>query len=242
MKSFVRHSPSSLNLFAASPALFVLEKILGHRQPGNAPMYRGVAVEEGTTHGLMNPTAHMDECSAVAFKKYDTISALSSDKRREEYRETIPGMVKSALEELRPYGVPTECQKFIEWRPAGLAFPIVGYLDYHWADHNITVDLKTTEKMPSSVKVAHARQIALYVTSNNADARACYVTPKKHATYQIENVDAHRNALHQMALRCEAFLALSEDPEFFKSITIPDLDSFYWSGPARELAFQHWKI
>lgn len=242
MKTFTRHSPSSLNLFAASPALFVLEKIMGHRQPGNAPMYRGTAVEDGVTYGLMNPGTSFEECSAAAFKKYDTISALSGDKRREDYRATIPDMVKSALDELRPYGVPTDCQKFVEWRPAGLSFPIVGYLDYHWADHNITVDLKTTEKMPSAVKVAHARQISLYVTSNNADARACYVTPKKHATYQIENVDAHRNALHQMALRCEAFLALSDDPEFFKSITIPDLDSFYWAGPARELAFQHWKI
>lgn len=242
MKSFVRHSPSSLNLFAASPALFVLEKILGHRQPGNAPMYRGTAVEDGVTAGLTDPHAQISDCVQVAYARYDTISALSSDKRREEYRTTIPDMVKAGLEELRPYGIPTECQKFVEWKPEGLVFPIVGYLDYHWADHNITVDLKTTEKMPSSVKVAHARQIALYVTSNNADARACYVTPKKHTTYQIENVDAHRNALHQMALRCEAFLALSEDPEFFKSITIPDLDSFYWSGPARELAFQHWKI
>ncbi|MBA2525937.1 MAG: PD-(D/E)XK nuclease family protein [Pyrinomonadaceae bacterium] len=242
MKSFTRHSPSSLNLFAASPALFVLEKIMGHRQPGNAPMYRGTAVEDGVTHGLMNPAASPDECNDVAFKKYDTISALSSDKRREEYRATIPAMVQLALEELRPYGIPTDCQKFVEWRPKGLVYPIVGYLDYHWSDHNITIDLKTSEKMPSAVKVAHARQISLYVTSNNADARACYVTPKKHTTYQIENVDAHRNALHQMALRCEAFLALSEDPEFFKSITIPDLDSFYWAGPARELAFQHWKI
>ena len=239
---FQRHSPSSLNLFAASPALFVLEKIMGHRQPGSAPMYRGTAVEDGVTHGLLNLAAPLDECSAVALKKYDTISALSGDKRREEYRVTIPDMVKSTLEELRPYGIPTECQKFVEWKPKGLAYPIVGFLDYHWADHNITIDLKTTEKMPSSVKVAHARQISLYVTSNNADARACYVTPKKHATYQIENVDAHRNALHQMAMRCEAFLALSEDPEFFKSITIPDLDSFYWGGPARQLAFEHWGI
>lgn len=243
MKSFTRHSPSSLNLFSGCVSMFVVEKILGHRQPSNAPMHRGTAIEDGVTHGLMNPAASMDECSAVAFKKYDTISALSSDKRREEYRATIPDMVKSALEELRPYGIPTECQKFIEWKPEGLTYPIVGYLDYHWAPHNITVDLKTTEKMPSSVKVAHARQIALYVTSNNADARACYVTPKKHTTYQIDNVDAHRSALHKMALHCEAFLAQSDDPQFFVDITVPDLESFYWSGPAsRQLAFEIWGI
>jgi hypothetical protein len=239
---FKRHSPSSLNLFAASPAMFCLEKILGLRQPVGSPAHRGTAVEDGITFGLLNPAADIKDCVDVALKKYDTISALSGDKRREDYRATIADMVKTGLEELRPYGVPSQCQGFIEWKPKGLRYPIVGYFDYHWADHNITVDLKTTEKLPSSVKVPHARQVALYVTSNNADARIAYVTPKKRATYQVDNIDAHRRALHQMALRCEAFLALSDDPKFFLGITVPDLESFYWGGPARELAFEHWNI
>lgn len=240
---FERHSPSSLNLFCASTSMFVLERILGRRQPVGSPAHRGTAVEDGVTIGLMNPDAPLESCVDVALKKYDTITALSGDKRREDFRLTIPDMVKSALEELRPYGVPTSCQGFIEWKPEGLRYPIVGYYDYHWSQHNITTDLKTTEKLPSSVKVPHARQVSLYVTSNNADARATYVTPKKRATYQIENVDAHRNALHQIALRCEAFLALSNDPEFFKTITVPDLESFYWSGPpARQLAFEVWGV
>lgn len=240
---FTRHSPSSLNTFAASPALFVLEKLLGVRQPGNAPMSRGTAVEDGVTHGLMNPSAPLSECHSVALKKYDTITALMADTRREEYRKTIPEMVDSALAELRPYGIPSICQQFVEWKPEGLRFPIVGYLDYHWEEHNITIDLKTTEKLPSAIKVPHARQVSLYVTSNNADARIAYITPKKHTVYRVENIDEHRKALHQMALRCEAFLALSDDPEFFKSITLPDLESFYWSGPpARQLAYEHWNI
>ena len=238
---YLRHSPSALNLFAASPAMFVLEKILGRRQPVGAPAHRGTAVEDGVTHGLMNLDAPLAECSAVALKKYDTISALSTDARREEYRETIPAMVDSALSELRPYGKPSKCQGFIEWKPEGLLYPIVGYFDYHWEEHNITIDLKTTEKLPSSVKVPHARQTALYVTSNNADARVSYITPKKRTTYRVDNVDAHRSALHQMALRCEAFLALSEDPEFFTKITAPDFESFYWSGPpARQIGFEIW--
>jgi hypothetical protein len=243
MVAFTRHSPSSLNLFAASPAMFTLEKILGVRQPVGAPAHRGTAIEDGVTFGLLNPTASFADCLQTALTKYDTISALSGDKRREEYRETIEGMVKTGLDELRPYGIPSHCQGFIEWRPDGLKFPIVGYYDYHWSDHNTTVDLKTTEKLPSSVKVPHARQVALYVTSNNADARITYVTPKKRATYRVDNIDAHRKALHQMALRCEAFLALSEDPEFYKTITVPDLESFYWSGPAaRQIAFEMWGV
>lgn len=235
-----RHSPSSLNLFCASPAMWVLEKVLGQRQPVGSPAHRGTAVEDGVTAGLLDPTMPIDDCANVALKKYDTITALSGDKRREEYRGTIHGMVASALAELRPYGIPSHCQGFIEWRPEGLKYPIVGYYDYHWEQHNITVDLKTTEKMPSAVKIPHARQISLYVTTNNADARATYVTPKKRATYQIENIDAHRNALHQIALRCEAFLALSDDPAFFTSITAPDFESFYWGGPARQVGFERW--
>lgn len=237
---FERHSPSSLNLFCASPSMFVLEKILGQRQPVGSPAHRGTAVEDGVTAGLLDPAMPVADCAAVALKKYDTITALSGDRRREEYRETISGMVASALEELRPYGVPSQCQGFVEWRPEGLKYPIVGYYDYHWEQHNITVDLKTTEKLPSAVKIPHARQVALYVTTNNADARAAYVTPKKRATYQIENIDAHRNALHQIALRCEAFLALSDDPAFFTTITAPDFESFYWGGPARQIGFERW--
>ena len=96
--------------------------------------------------------------------------------------------------------------------PEGRALPIVGYSDYHWADHNITADLKTTERMPSEVKVGHARQVALYVTSNNAAARVTYCTPKKCQTYAIDNIDEHRKALHRIALKVENFLSLSDDP------------------------------
>jgi hypothetical protein len=222
--------------------MFVLERVLGLRQPVGSPAHRGTAVEDGVTYGLMNLSADVSECVAVAFKKYDTISALSSDKRREDYRATIPDMVKTALEELRPYGTPSRCQGFVEWRPDGLTSPIVGYFDYEWEQHGVLVDLKTTEKLPSSIKIPHARQVALYTQSDNVDARLTYTTPKKRATYRLENVREHRNALHQIALRVERFLSLSDDPEFFTAITAPDYESFYWGGPARNIGYDRWKF
>jgi hypothetical protein len=241
---YVRHSPSALNLFCASPSMFTLEHIMGLKQPVGVPAHRGVAVEDGVTLGLMiNPDASLQDCVDVAHTKYDTLTALSTDDRREKYRASIPDMVRQALDELRPYGVPSEAQGFIEWKPEGLLLPIAGYFDYHWAGHNITTDLKTTEKMPSAIKVNHAKQVALYVTSNNASARVTYCTPKKCQTYAVDNIDEHRKALYQIALRVEKFLSLSDDPEFFKSITVPDLDSFYWGSPAaRQLAYEHWHI
>ena len=148
-----------------------------------------------------------------------------------------------ALDELRPYGVPSKTQVKVEWRPDGLELPIIGFLDYHWDRHNITTDLKTSDRMPSEVKVNHARQVALYVTSNNADARVTYCTPKKCQTYSIDNIDEHRKALHRIAVKVEKFLALSDDPKFFLDITAPDLESFYWGNPAaRQLAFEHFGI
>ena len=241
--NYGHHSPSSLNLFAASPAMFTLEHIIGLRQPVGVPAHRGVAVEEGVTVGLLNPDTPLPACVDAALVKYDVLTALSADERRNKYRATIPEMVAQALDELLAYGVPSQTQGYVEWKPDGLKLPILGYFDYHWEQHNITTDLKTTERMPSEVKINHARQVSLYVTSNNADPRVTYCTPKKCQTYSIENIDEHRKALHQIALRVERFLALSNDPQFFLNITVPDLDSFFWTAPtARQLAFEHWKI
>lgn len=237
-----RHSPSSLNLFSAAPAMFVLERILGIRQPVGVPAHRGTAVEEGVSVGLFNPDASIESCIEAALKKYDTITALSGDTRREEFRDSINDFIPQILKELRPYGIPTKSQGFVEWRPDGLKLPIVGYFDFEWAQHGIIVDLKTTGKMPSAIKIGHARQVALYASSDNMDARLTYSTQKKVATYKLENVREHRAALHQIALRVEKFLSLSDDPEFFVGITVPDLESFYWNGPAREVAFHHWRI
>lgn len=239
------YSPSSLNLFCASPSMFVLERILKQRQPVGVPAHRGTAVEAGVSHGLMNPAVAVEDCVAVAEATYDKITALSGDPRRAPYRADISDMVGLALRELRPYGVPTRTQGLVEWRPEGLQAPIIGYFDFAWDDHGIVVDLKTTERMPSAIKVPHARQVALYAAaiSDNIDPRLTYCTPKKLATYRLENVREHRNALHRIALAVERFLALSDSPEFFLSITAPDIESFYWSGPpSRQLAFDHWGI
>jgi hypothetical protein len=180
---------------------------------------------------------------AEAMSSFTKLMALSADPRREAYASDIPGMVESALAELRPYGIPTKAQGFVEWKPDDLAYPIVGYFDFEWAQHGIIVDLKTTERLPSSIKPPHARQVALYAPSDNYDARLTYVTPKKRATYSLENIGEHRLALRQIARRVEAFLALSEDPAFFTTITAPDIESFYWSSPqSRQLAYQHWSI
>lgn len=53
MNGFARHgiehlSASSLNLWAAEPAVWAMERLLGFRSPVSALMARGKAVEEGS--------------------------------------------------------------------------------------------------------------------------------------------------------------------------------------------------
>ena len=121
----------------------------------------------------------MAECVKVAIVKYDTLMALSPDARRERYRETISDMVRQALAELRPYGVPSGVQGRVEWKPDGLRLPVIGFYDFEWAQHGIIVDLKTTEKLPSQIKFSHARQAAFYASSDNMDGAADLRYPEK---------------------------------------------------------------
>jgi hypothetical protein len=246
-----RHSPSSLNLFAANLPMYVLERILGHKQAVGAVAHRGTTVEHGVAHGLLDLDATPDECIDKALQKYDLLTAFAfgsdpdakKDPRTVDVRAGIRGMVTHGLDELRPYGTPTRVQDYIEWRPEGLKCPIVGYLDFAWDQHGVITDLKTTETCPSKIRTGHARQVAFYAATDNLSARITYVTPKRRATYAAENIMEHRAALHRIALACERFLALSDDPQFYVSITAPDVDHYFFAPPeARQAAFELWGI
>jgi hypothetical protein len=240
---YERHSPSKLNLFVAERAMFFLEYVLGEKQLVGPPAHRGVAVEDGVTHGLNDPDASFKECTDVALVTYDNRTALSGDPRREKYRDTINGMVETALIELRPYGRPTSTQGLVEWQPEGCTLPIVGYYDYVWENHGILADLKTTEKMPGSIKFSHARQVAHYAVSDNIDARLIYVTPRKIEVFRLENVRRHREGLAKIAESVEEFLGISDDPEILKKHALPNLDSFYWISPQlRQRAYEIWEM
>jgi hypothetical protein len=241
VNAFARHgiehlSATSLNLWAAEPALWVAEKLLKRRVPVSCAAHRGTASEEGVAAGLFNPQLSVEECQAIALAEFDRLTALSGDPNRAKEREAIPGIVASALAELRAYGIPDRPvhpakQHRVEVVLDDVPVPVIGYQDFVWGAHGIVLDLKTQLRLTSEIADAHARQGAVYIAGTNHQMRFCYATPKKVAVYQLENVATHLETLRHFALRLERFLRVSDDPHELAGIVCPDFESFYWSSP-----------
>lgn len=234
-------SPSQVNLFCASPALWVMERVLKRKSPVGAAAHRGTAAEDGIVAGLKDPGKSDDDCAEIAVSKFRALTALSRDPGRDKEGAALPLIVREGLRELRPYGLPSHTQGKIEHRFDGLSVPVIGYFDLRWEQHGIVLDIKTQLRLNSSIKVGHARQVSIYkaAISDNLDARISYVTDKKAATYTLENHREHVAALHKIALTMQRFVALSRDPQELAALVIPDTDSFYFNDPTtRQNAFE----
>ena len=246
MNGFARHgiehlSASSLNLWAAEPAVWAMERLLGHRSPPSALMTRGRAVEEGIHGGLLDPSRSTEACVEVALAAYDREMVPVPDERRESERAQIPGYVENGLLELRQYGIPTAYQGRVEIRLEDVPVPVIGFIDWRFDQHGLIVDLKTSERLPSAISPSHARQGAIYARAHgNFGMRFAYVKPvaaKKDgravAVYELERteVDRQLTALREIALRLEWFLRLSPDARELCGLIVPDYERFHWTNP-----------
>ena len=247
MNAFSHHkiehlSASSLNLYAAEPALWILEKLLGYKHPSSATMARGKAVEAGIHMGLLQPYLSPEACIAHAEREFDREMTLNPDDKREDERKNIGGYVQQGLAELRQYGVPTAYQEKITLCLPEIPIPIIGFIDWRFDQHGIVVDLKTGERLPSTISEPHGRQGAVYAKAHgNYGMRFAYVKPsagkkdgKAVAVYEMSGDEIHRhlNALTQIAIRLGRFLALSRDPQELAALIVPNYESFYWSNSA----------
>lgn len=233
-------SPSSINTFASSQALWVMERLLNRKAPAGAKMLRGNAAERGIVAGLYDSALSNDECVEIAQAEFRRLTVMSSDPAKENEARDMPGYVLGGLKELRTLGTPTSAQERVEMAMDGIPVPVLGYIDLYYEEHGI-VDIKTKGKMPSNIAIKDARQLAFYqaATSDNYNVRACYITPKKSVLCSVENPRAHLEAMHNIALSMQRFLSLSDDPVYLASLVSPDLDSFYFNSPVvRQNAFE----
>lgn len=234
-------SPSSLNEWASAPAMFILRRIV-KAEVGvvGAAAHRGTAVEQAIVAGLQDPSASLTALQDLALKNFDNLTVGLSGDKVEKERAAIAGFVEQGLKALKPYGVPVSVQGQVYYDVEGLDVPLMGYYDILFPN-GILVDLKTTHSIPSSITNSHARQVALYTGVLGADIKPhlCYVSSKKSAMLALENAPEHLKSLSRIALSCQKFLSVSEDPQELASMLAPDPDSFYYSDDiARQSAYK----
>lgn len=240
MNAFAKHgiehlSASSLNVWINAPSLWVLEKLLKFRGPMGAAAHRGTAVEAGVSLGLFDHTASLDDCAKHGLRGFDRLTALSGDPKRADERAAVRPMIEQGLA-LRSHGVPIRPnsgdQHRVEIRLEGVSVPVIGFLDWMYADE--ILDLKTTFRIPSSMSETHLRQASVYKTAHmDRRVRFVYVSPKKTETHTLtrEEYDGAMRQLEGAARRLERFLALSADPAELAAIVPHSTDSFYFNDP-----------
>lgn len=230
-------SPSSLNLWAAEPALFILERLLKRTGKVGAAAHRGTATEAGVAKALLEGV-DADAAADHAVAEYRRLTALSGDKNRDKEGEAVPGCTREALNLLRYayLNQPVESyQRRVEWYdPVHLPLPIIGFCDFEFPGE--VVDLKTQLRLASSISAGHARQVALYSKATNKPASLLYATPKAAALYQLDEPAKHFDALVKIGQSLVRFLNVSSDPQELAGLISPNFESFYWSDPVTRAA------
>ena len=240
MNSFERHniahlSASQINSWINPPSLWLLEKLLGFRGAMGCAAHRGTATEAGVSAGLFDHSLDVEACTAVAMPIYDRLTALSADPKRDSERAVIPGMVAQGLA-LRSHGAPIRPnsgdQHKVEIRLEGVPVPVIGYLDWLYADE--ILDLKSTLRVPSAMSETHLRQASIYKTAHmDRRVRFFYVSDKRSEKHTLtrEQYDVAIRELTQAAQRLGRFLALSGDPHELAAIIPHSSESFYFNDP-----------
>jgi hypothetical protein len=241
MNAFEQHgiehlSASQINTWLAAPSMWVLERLLHKRGKVGCAAHRGTAVEEGLSAGLFDHSLPASRCIEIAEDRYRGLTAFSLDPKRESEGAGIPGMVNQALS-LRERGVPIrpnagDHQHRVEIRLDGVSVPVIGFLDFMYADE--IVDLKTTFRVPSSMSAGHLRQATIYKTAHmDRRLRFFYVSDKKTnlITLTRDEYDAALVELTQAARRLERFLSLSTDAQELAAIVPHDPSTFYFNDP-----------
>lgn len=234
MSPFERHgikrlSPSSLNLWRGEPAFWTLKYLHGLQDEAGPAAKRGTAVEAGLDLWLMGKR-DIAACRQAALDNFLLNTGGQADDDHEEERAAIGPMLEQATAAMDNAKPLVARQVAIETWLDGIEIPVIGYCDYVLEDGAI-VDLKTTQRLPSSPKPEHLRQVAVYAQARQAPVSLLYVTPRKFARYHVdaEACQAAITDMTRIARSMRSVLAAARTPADVAAFCAPDFSSFYWS-------------
>ncbi len=232
MNPFERHnikhlSPSSLRLYREEPAAWVVRYLMGVRDEAGPGAWRGTAVEAGVDRLLFGYDKTMALASMNA--KWNELAQGAADDKAMKESADLPEYLAQAQAALQGRPMPLTKQSKISIDLPGIEVPLIGFVDYQWADEGL--DLKTTQRLPSSPQPAHVEQMAVYMEATGKPFSLLYVTPKKSAIYPV-TADMARDAMVRVrrgAAAVRALLEKSQGSYDALSIFSPDMSTYHWS-------------
>lgn len=236
-----RLSPSALNTFEGNPAIYVLRYGLGAKDTAGSKAWVGSSVEKGLHASLCG--APMPEAQDIAAMEFRTIAESVGLNASDEVeaKQLLRAMLCQAIDNW-PYKVPVEAYQSELWyQHPDLPIPFYGFSDFFLCDGTV-VDLKTTGRVPSSARLDHIRQLAIYCAAHRTDrASIFYVGKNKTFTCPIDPkaIEEGLRRMVQTAFRIGRMIDAFPNPvDALQSLpTIPD--DWRWSETLRHAYLEH---
>jgi hypothetical protein len=242
MTPFERHgighlSPSSLALYRAAPALWVLRYLFGVHDEASAYAWRGKAIE--TAAEAVIDGASDEQAVAAAMQAFEKHASGEIAPAIDRERHAIPRMVSQAAPIFRELGVPLARQRRIEVWIDGIEIPIIGYADFVYDP--VVIELKTTYAIPTAPRFDHCIQVVTYADALRVLPGLLYISPKRFAVYGANIIDATaaRRTLRRSAHAVRALLEAAETREAAAALFVP-VDDYRWSDTTRSAAEGVW--
>ena len=246
-------SPSSLNLFIASSAKWVMRYLYKITEDPGPGAFRGTAIHHAIENFLNDPKISVEDCIEKAYVLFDNkIKNSFTTDGAELDREIIAPTVRKALTAIDEFTKKNKAQYVksetkVKTTFDGIDVSIIGYVDILF--DSCFVDLKTTKFLGNSENPRKdLRQVSFYskALASNQDgsqkaAWLVYVAPAKFAIVEVQNLAVLLNEFINAAHSLKNFLAVSDDKEKLASIIAPNFDRDYWSSFEVKEAKKIWK-
>lgn len=230
-------SHSEIWKFRTDPAAWHLSYNMNVREGTNANLARGKAVEHSLELMLT------DEFGAMTMKKaidkgvaeFQKETALVVDyESRQKAIKQLPDFVEQAVDAFSQFGECISTQNKLEV-DLGVGMPVIGYDDFEFdGEPKLSVDLKTTTRMPSELPDMAMQQASIY-QAMRPDHKIIfvYVTPKKWQAFEVAKQDTVEviESVKKSIKAMQTMRSLTNDPMELASIFAPSYSSFYWSDP-----------
>lgn len=252
-------SPSSVNLWISSPALWYMRYVAKVRT--SSPLaWRGKAVERALVQAWENDLA-ADEAIEEAVKTFKLEGGSSvqvAPERLEESFEVeseIPDTISAGLQFFRDQISQRGGISYTQLKVEIDSLPIkaIGYADIVTGDGTV-IDIKTVKQMPSSIDTVsrdHIRQLALYLRAGGNRAALMYFSrPPKgsratHGGHKIFEIPGELLAEEWRNFQVAAQSiknAISLGGEVLRSIISPDYEDYRWDSILKEEGKRIWTV